>query len=477
MNLFKKQRAAAVLSLAFDGNRLEGVVLRRSNGSLQAQKTFTALLALSPMSADPDLAGREIRNHLEQAGIRERNCVVALPLSAALTTIVEIPDMPEEDVASFLAIEAERSFPYGQDALLTGTSRFRSPAGKQYATLVAYPRNDVVALENALRAAQLKPLSFSIGINALQNPSHTSSNGVLALVIGDNTVDLQITWGGGIVALRSLNGAFDMEGVQKHLSAEFLLREIRITLGQLPAEFREAVRLARVFGRGDMVRRFINEFTPRARSLGLVVEQVERYAPDEFPKKLVSNGDVSPALSVAARYLIGAHPPFEFLPPRTSPWQQFSARFSSRKLAWAGATAGAAALLVVGAFAAQQWQLSKLSSEWAKLEPRVKELDDMQQQIRKYRSWFDESFGSLAILRKVTEAFPTEGVVTAKTLEIRNQSSVTCSGTATDNQAFLKVLDQLRAAKEISNLKVDQVRGKTPLQFTFNFQWGEGGGQ
>jgi hypothetical protein len=75
------------------------------------------------------------------------------------------------------------------------------------------------------------------------------------------------------------------------------------------------------------------------------------------------------------------------------------------------------------------------------------------------------------MLAKITQAFPEEGVVTAKTLEIRDLSAVTCTGVAQDNQAFLNVLDRLRSVKEISDLKVDQVRGKTPMQFTFNFQW------
>jgi hypothetical protein len=48
---------------------------------------------------------------------------------------------------------------------------------------------------------------------------------------------------------------------------------------------------------------------------------------------------------------------------------------------------------------------------------------------------------------------------------------VTCSGVARDNQSFLKMLDKLRAAKEISDLKIEHVRGQSPLQFTFNFHW------
>ena len=131
--------------------------------------------------------------------------------------------------------------------------------------------------------------------------------------------------------------------------------------------------------------------------------------------------------------------------------------------------------LIGGAFLVQQWHLTHLRSQWATLEPKVRELEDMQQQIKRFRPWFDNSLRNLTILRKVTEAFPEDGVVSAKTLEIRDVSSVTCSGVARDNQALLKVLDHLRAGRDVRDLKVDNIRGKTPLQFTFNFHWGEGG--
>jgi hypothetical protein len=153
--------------------------------------------------------------------------------------------------------------------------------------------------------------------------------------------------------------------------------------------------------------------------------------------------------------------------------QRLTSRFSSRKLLWVGATAGAAALLIGGAIVIQQWQLARLRSQWAGMEPKVHELEDMQQQIRRFRPWFDDSFQSLTILRRLTESFPVEGVVTAKTLEIRDLSTVTCSGIARDNEAFLKMLNQLRTTKEVGEVKVDSVRGKTPLQFTLNFQWGQ----
>lgn len=481
MAIFKKQRSpSSILGLAFDTGRLDGVVLRRSNGSFKVLKTFSAALALSPLTGDPELVGREIRNHLDQAGVRERRCAVCLPAGWALALQTAVPELPDADVASFLEIEAERGFPYGPEALSIGHSRYRHGAGGQGATLAAMPRNHLAQLEKALRSAQLRPVSFTTGITALQPPDRDASQGTLALLVGDSAVDLQVICGGGVAALRSLEGTIETEGVQKRFYADLLAREIRITLGQLPAEFRDEVSTVRVFGRGDWAQRFTQEVRPRLEAMGLRVEQPHAYSPDEFRSRLPAEAAVSPAVSLAARTLTGEAPCFEFLPPRTNSWQQFTARFSSRKLAWIGASAGALFLLVTGAFLVQEWQLSRLQSRWRAMQPKVRELDAMQQRIKQFRPWFDDSFRGLSILRRVTEAFPEDGAVSAKTLEIRDLSAVSCSGVARDNPAFLKMLDQLRAARnEVNNLKVDQVRGKTPLQFTLNFQWGggEGGGQ
>ena len=49
----------------------------------------------------------------------------------------------------------------------------------------------------------------------------------------------------------------------------------------------------------------------------------------------------------------------------------------------------------------------------------------MQDKIKQYRPWFDESISGLSILRRLTESFPQDGSVTAKTLEIRDLNLVT----------------------------------------------------
>jgi Tfp pilus assembly protein PilN len=78
-------------------------------------------------------------------------------------------------------------------------------------------------------------------------------------------------------------------------------------------------------------------------------------------------------------------------------------------------------------------------------------------------------------LRQLTLAFPEDGSVTAKTIEIRDGNTVNLTGTARDNVALLAMQSKLRAADGVSDLKVDQIRGKAPMQFSFDFIYGNGG--
>src|SRR6516225_706281 len=105
------QRGSSILGLTLDGGKLDGVVVRRTNGSVQIQQTFSVTLSLDPLTNDAALVGREIRNHLDAAGVRERRCVVGLPLKWVLTAHTELPPLPEADAASLLQLEAEKGFP------------------------------------------------------------------------------------------------------------------------------------------------------------------------------------------------------------------------------------------------------------------------------------------------------------------------------------------------------------------------------
>jgi hypothetical protein len=474
----KSRRPLSLLGLALDGNQLEGVALRRTNGSLTVRSTFFASLSLDPLTNDPVLVGREIRNHLEQAGIRESRCAISVPLSWALTLQTRLPDLPEPDLASLLQLEAERGFPYAPEALVIAGSRYRSANGEQHATQVAIPKDHLVRLEKALRAARLTPVSFTLGIDVLQSPPADPAEGVLALLVGETSVGVIVRYGGGLAALRTLEGAIELQGGPKRLLGEVVARECRITLGQLPPDVREAIHRLQIFGRGDPAHQLAEDIRPRLEAMGLQVERIVHYQPGEFGVQLPADAPVSAAFSTAARQLALRTPGLELLPARLSRWQQLNTRYSSRKVIWAGGAAAAALVLLAALFLAQQWRLARLQSEWSRMRDTVRELDTLQGKIRQFRPWFDDSARVLTILQRLTEAFPEDGSVTAKALEIRDLRTVSCSGITRDNQALLRTLARLRAVPGVPEVNLGPTRGQSPniqFTFTFSFQGSEGG--
>jgi len=171
VNFGKRKKLSSLLGLSLDGSRLEGVVLRRTNGALQLhQQPFSVTLSLDPLTAAPELVGREIRNHLDDAGVRERHCVVGVPLKWALTAHTELPKLSEEDANDLLQLEAERGFPSDPATLRIANSRCALKDGKQYVLLTGIANTQLAALEQVLAAANLKPVSFTLGLTALQAP-------------------------------------------------------------------------------------------------------------------------------------------------------------------------------------------------------------------------------------------------------------------------------------------------------------------
>lgn len=478
MNASKQTTATSMLGLVLDGSRLDIVSVKRTNGSVEIRKSATATLSLDPLTNDPDIVGAEIRTHLEKAGVRDRRCVVGVPLNWALTLAVKVPaGLPPEDVQALLLMEAERGFPYAPESLMLGQSLVGSPDGERMATLVAIPRDHVTRLQEALESIQLRPLSFTLGIAALQPVAGSeTAGGVVALVPGEKGVGLQVTAQGGIAALRLLEGAIEQDGSERRVQTDSLARELRITLGQLPDDARGAVRNLKVFGQGDLAEELYEQIRPRAEALGMRAQLVKEFAPLEFGVALPAGTAASAALCLAVRHLTGKPAAFEFLPPHVSKWKQFTEQHASKKLVYAAVVLGVAAVAVAGMFGWQQWQLNKLNGQWDGMKVRVTQVKDMEGKIRKFRPWFDESFRALSILKKVTEAFPEDGGVAAKSVEIRDRSGVTCSGTARNNAALLKMLDHLRASKQVTDVKVEHVKGGQngqPLEFTFNFHWAD----
>ena len=467
----KRKRLTSILGLTLDGSRLAGVVLKRTNGSLQLQQRFTANLTLDLLTAEPELVGREIRNHLDAAGVRERDCVFGVPLKWVLTVQTELPALPDADAVSLLELEAERHFHSDVTTLQIADSRSALADERKFVLLAGVPKSHIATLEKVLAAAKLKPASFGLGITALQYPRREATQGVLALRIGEGNVNLQIVRD-GVAALRALEGGVENEAGRLTLHTDLIARETRITLGQLPTELRKAIKQIRIFGPVELARHLADELADRFAASGLSVEMVSAYAADEFGVTLPAEAALSPAFSLAARQLVEQRPPFEFLPPKPGFVEQLVTKYSSGRLRTAGTVGAAVVLLFALLFGWQQFDLWHLRSQWSRIKAPVGQLEAIQNNIRQYRSWYDGTFKNLSILRELSVAFPEDGSVTAKNIEIHKGYKVTCSGTANNYGALLAVQDKLRETTGIHHVKLEQIRGKAPMQFVIGFDYG-----
>jgi hypothetical protein len=451
----------SVLAIAVVGGRLVAAHVARSKNAVAVLRAVSTPLSLDLLHPEPELVGREIRGHLDAAQVKERACVVVLPSEWVMTQHGAVPDLSPEDTDSLLQIEAEKAFPSGLDELHIARSSQRAGEGR-FATQLAVRREQVARLAEVLRGAGLKPVSCTLGLPALPDTVPASGPGRISLWVEGESATLLVAAGGGIVALRTLEAVIESEAGERVVNTAALLRELRITLEQVPDALRSEVKALSVRGDAAAVGSLAGRLAEWAAEAGLSVDTVasERKVPAE---ELVEQAGL--------RFLREGPPALEFLPPRPSRFAQLVARYNSRRLATAGFAAAGLLLIVGGAFEWQQYQLWSLRSDWEGMEVQVKELDGVQAKIREFRPWYDTSFRNLSILRKVVDCFPDNGSVTAKGFEVHSPSTVTVTGTARDNASLLRTLDLLRQSKEVQGLKIEQIRGKTPAQFTFTFRW------
>ncbi len=457
----KKNRLSSVLGLSLGDGQLRASRAVRAKGGIEISQTATAALALDVLHPESELVGREIKNPLDAAAIRERNCIVAVPPRWIMIQQTKVPDMSPADAESFLQLEAEKCFPV-DPAQLQITRSLQHTAAGNYVTQLAVRREQIDQLSAALKSAGLKPVSFALGLAVLPGAIPSAGRGRITVAVEPSGVTLLAAAGGGVAALRTFEASIESEAGEHLVNAAAVARELRITFEQLPAELRAEIKQLVLVGDPGLARQLAEGLADWARSAGLTIER------GDLPEKTLA-GEIATAL--ATRYLETGFTELEFLPPHPGSWSRLVARYNSRRLATIGLAVGTAALLAVIAFGWQEIRVLSLRSDWSAMANDVIQLDAVQGHIREFRPFYDTSFRTLTIIKRVTECFPDNGAVTAKTFEIHNNAIISISGTARDNASLLRMQDQLRKAREVTGLKIEQIRGKTPAQFTLTFRW------
>lgn len=467
----RSYRYKSLLGIELDAGRMTVVSVARNGHGGSIKKAVSAPLSLDPLTHDPELVGQEIRNRLDALGIHESRCVICVPLPWILSHTIDLPDLPPSDEIDYLRLQAEREFPFSAEDLSLSVSRFTVPGGKNRATLAAIPSSHIAVLQKVFKAAKLRPVSLTIGIASLQNGPAISGKVVLRLK--ESGIEFLIRAGNGIAALRCFQSDMHLDDEE---TVKTIVREIRISLGQLDENLRKTMHEAIVYGTEERFLPLLQDLQDASESLNLTIkrENLSEELPLAHSPRLESSW--FPLAKTTLRFLSSEPPELEFLPPQVSRLQQISQRVTSKgNLVLSGAVA-AIFLLAGSAFLWQHVRLLRLETEWNAIENPTARVEALQQNIKKFRPWYVHSANSLSAIKILTEAFPEEGTVWAKLIQIQDPNRVTCSGFARSNGEWLAMVDRLNASGQAADLLVQQKMGEQPLQFVFNFRWVEGSG-
>ncbi len=459
--LKKRLQVRSTLAITIESGRVIVDLVRREENTSRVLQSCTLPIGADAVMTDPERAGQRLAAELASAGIRERRSVVCIPASWALTTSTDVPGVAAEDLRAFLELRAEREFPIAIADLRLSWCAYVLPDGKECATLAAVPAKRMEAVERMLGVAECRAVSVSLGLDGclpvggLPPALHFLANG--------NHVDVIIAAGGGIAAVRTLPGPTSAETAA--FDALGFSREVRITLGRLPDALRQQVQEAHFSGSPVSAESLCTEMRPHLTRMGIA---------SRFDRPPGSDGAAHPgaALEAAGQHLRGRAVAFEFLTPEVNRWQLVAKQFDDRRRRWLAGAVVAALVLPILVFIVRSRMESRLNAEWDGMKRQVADVENLQQRIRTFRLWFEPAPPNLQILEALDSAFPEQGEVWAKSVQINDGGKITCAGFARNQTALLTFLDRLRALPEAREVQMQQQRGDNPIQFSMTYKWG-----
>ena len=456
-------RIPAVLGITIESQRLVIDHVRRENGGSRVLRTLDLPVSADRVVEDPDAAGRELAGLLAGQGVRERRCVVCVPPAWVLSAAADVPEVAAEDLRSYFELCAEREFPLPAADLHLAHSIYRLPGGVQRATLAALPRKRLEAVRQMLLVAACRPVSISLALDPELAEGHRGESGSLNVLVNGSHVDFIVSAGGGVAALRSVPTHAGTEP-----SADQIGRELRVTLGRLPEAVRGQVQKARFLGVRGVVESLLESTQGDLRRLGLQgVVPVQREASAD-PAQAAHPGI---ARAAAARHLQGRPVLFEFVAPEVTRWQVFRRRYDTRRHRWLAGIVLAVLVLPAVVLLVRSRIEGNLRREWDQMRPVAAELTALQDRIRQFRPWFDNEPHGVNALAGLVAAFPESGEVWARSVELKADSRIVCTGFARSPEAWMGFSDRLRARPGVANLEIKSVLGEKPVRFIVNFTW------
>ncbi len=472
----KHKKLISLLGIEITADRLRVVEARTQGGErIAVAREMDVALSLNPFSAEPELMGREIRAHLDAAGIRARACVLCLPADNLLVHRIDLEGVPESDVESLFSLEAERAFPLPPDEMLLAASRGSDAGGKPWGALAAVPAAQLSPLLEALRRAKLRIVSITPAVTALLDAAPDATGAVM--LASGGRLQFAVASRRGLALLRTFQLAEDEAALEAAPdgdgsdSLDDLERELRITLQRMPREMRGEIKQIRLFKPERLQREAREIIESELRRVDLSHGSFA-VAEDGSIREGTEGQSIPGAARAAIQMLRGERPILEFWRPREGRVHQAIRQLMAKgTLVRLGVAAGAVAALFVLIFAGQILRAAYLEHRWARMKGDVEHLEAIKDSLYARKDWLSARPARLDVLQTLTEAFPETGSVWVRSVAIRESGLVECTGYSRGSGNYLDMLASLKEAPGVSSLQIGQVKGGNPVQFSFQYMW------
>ncbi len=447
----KRQQVVLVYS---DLENLVAMHYRADGQRVICQKSAELRLEESPDKLSTDALAGAVASLMEKLNAQCHEVCLILGSDRVFSFQLELPELSREDQDSFIELEAEQRLPYPASEVFL--SRLEGGRGTQGQTLImALRKSRIQPLVQALKTGGYRVTNVTIDIAGAIDPELTRKPGECLLIRSAANLTLAIQSGGAIIGLRHFPVA---AGALDHST---LVRDIRISIAQLPAETQAGM---------ERIRAIMLPVVDGGRLGNAPIEGIDacglKYAGEDPAGELFD--------AIAEDLLSRNQPRIEFLPPKPNRLEKIIQRFDSRRTFWISSAAAAVVIITGAAFFLQHRQLSALEKKWSGISGKVGELEKIQGQIREFRGWFSLDFASLTTMKAVFEAFPETGEIWLKNFIIRDGNLVRCSGSAQYQSALLGLMDKLRSTPGIQNMELQQQQGNNPIFFAIEFTWTPG---
>ena len=436
-------RLAAVLL----GDRLVAVAIDRAR--------------IEAFIVEADKAADGLRAELDQRHLAPRSVAIGLPRSAATVKPIDLPAVNGE-TRDMIRFELERHLPFpAEDApfdySVLPADTNGAASGTEAARRVLIVAADRRVVEGALRIAEeahLRPVSITVAAhNLLALVGRVKPGRFLWLHRAGDRLEALLLSGAMLVLSRSLPG-----------SEAAIADEVRRTMDAAHWKTCDEMWVS-----GDPLSSAAHG---ELAALGVSVCEPPYTAQARRQLAAVTDGprgDVELALAVA---LGGRARPLELLPEPLRP-----RRFTRPQIITAGMGA-AVVLLAIGALLApgfrENRRLSALNAQVARLEPDVRAVEKIVQELERKRRLIDtvqsietNSMRPLPVLRELTELLPPDAWLTTLSLDAKG---VELTGQAAAAAALIPILENSPRLERVE-FSSPVTRGRDREQFRIRAAW------